>query len=736
MAIRAEANHILQSGRYLCGTGYCGNSGKAALATVFEAVYAHKDDGSAKQLFTDVAAALNLRHPLDKKDLDLCDLRGCVTVGDVASVLMQRIVVRCFIREAVSRLLPVARAEQGAASPLCWALSFATCTCCCLSCNQQLLAFPHSGCPCGPCCIDHSRGDVAWSDFRVGLEGIPPIVVVAIGAAWKKLVALYQPPHMDELLSSTVLDGEGSIPVNDKNWNWVDMVHVLGLGGREIAAPRQLAMRPMCSFRVVAEAGAECTVRKTGKLAGKKLKYGEIVHPLEIKGSRLDLGGGMSCSIVSGEERLLVPLTRHWEVVVEQVESFLERPKDAYIQGMFRAEHTVAEMLTDEHASEHPAGGHAAKPDRPRPAQRLREGQVVIAADSGGAPFSFTSVPPEPLDLLRVLKLGGEVVYKASWDDHAAVSELDMKGLTEQICAATGDKGKPWMLQLISKTGCTSFDSADKLIDLLPKSRSDEPLEIQIIVKLEAPLQGSWLQTEDGEWVPVFDRNGHRLMVPVPGPTPLTLADSPMKVDQGRFFFAPSEFPQLATISSQWQKLRDEALQLWQQHADHFVEFEGHDKWMACAFKLWGHDVQGNLAVAPVAAQVMQAAGVDMLTTFCYSILKPGCHIHPHEEHQGTTGVRAHLGLKIPEDCSLRVGPYAHVWREGEWTIFNGSRSHEVVNAGLEERVVLLIDFGGPTVDPDFWPDWMQGALHRAESRGELGDVNVPQTIGVPQTMG
>merc|ERR1712080_199366 len=113
-----------------------------------------------------------------------------------------------------------------------------------------------------------------------------------------------------------------------------------------------------------------------------------------------------------------------------------------------------------------------------------------------------------------------------------------------------------------------------------------------------------------------------------------------------------------------------------------------------------GHEVEANLQEAGIAAKAMQEAKIDMLTTFAYSVLTPGCHIRPHVEHHGTTGIRAHLGLSIPCDCALRVGPYAQGWTEGGWTVFNGKRSHEVLNAGSEERIVLLLDLGSLKVDP------------------------------------
>eukprot|EP00931_Biecheleriopsis_adriatica_P037994 TRINITY_DN21794_c0_g1_i2.p1 TRINITY_DN21794_c0_g1~~TRINITY_DN21794_c0_g1_i2.p1 ORF type:complete len:152 (+),score=18.37 TRINITY_DN21794_c0_g1_i2:32-457(+) len=92
-AIRKEATYILVNGTYMRGSWCRWGAGASALSTVCKAVYDHKDDGSAMQLFSAVASELPLKHPLEMSDLQLCDLQGCVTVGDVACILMQRIIV-------------------------------------------------------------------------------------------------------------------------------------------------------------------------------------------------------------------------------------------------------------------------------------------------------------------------------------------------------------------------------------------------------------------------------------------------------------------------------------------------------------------------------------------------------------------------------------------------------------------------------------------------------------------
>lgn len=99
--------------------------------------------------------------------------------------------------------------------------------------------------------------------------------------------------------------------------------------------------------------------------------------------------------------------------------------------------------------------------------------------------------------------------------------------------------------------------------------------------------------------------------------------------------------------------------------------------------------------------------------------------IQPHTDHDGTTGVRAHLGLSVPAGAALRVGPHARAWREGRWLVFNGDRNHEALHTGTAPRIVLLLDFaGGGHVAPEQWPGWIQEmhGAHQLAVRAEVAD--------------
>ena len=96
-----------------------------------------------------------------------------------------------------------------------------------------------------------------------------------------------------------------------------------------------------------------------------------------------------------------------------------------------------------------------------------------------------------------------------------------------------------------------------------------------------------------------------------------------------------------------------------------------------------------------------------------FSRLAPGAHIVPHRGYEGYAGyvLRLHLGLDIPEDCTLRVGPVTKHWKEGTCFVFDDSTEHEAWNNGARPRTVLLCDFLNPlrkrplVLNPKFTPE-------------------------------
>ena len=78
-----------------------------------------------------------------------------------------------------------------------------------------------------------------------------------------------------------------------------------------------------------------------------------------------------------------------------------------------------------------------------------------------------------------------------------------------------------------------------------------------------------------------------------------------------------------------------------------------------------------------------------------FMVLKPGVAIPAHHD-TSNVNITCHLGIKIPENCAIRVGSETRSWAEGETLFFDQSFEHEAWNKSQEKRVVLLLDLCHP----------------------------------------
>lgn len=75
------------------------------------------------------------------------------------------------------------------------------------------------------------------------------------------------------------------------------------------------------------------------------------------------------------------------------------------------------------------------------------------------------------------------------------------------------------------------------------------------------------------------------------------------------------------------------------------------------------------------------------------SVMMPGTRILSHVDLRTEGIIRAHLGIEIPPESGIRVGPNLERWEEGKVIVFDGRIDHETANLGSTPRVVVLVDF-------------------------------------------
>lgn len=111
-------------------------------------------------------------------------------------------------------------------------------------------------------------------------------------------------------------------------------------------------------------------------------------------------------------------------------------------------------------------------------------------------------------------------------------------------------------------------------------------------------------------------------------------------------------------------------------------------QWEACYLMHSNRVFERACAACPVTHSLLRS--VPRLDEYAFfSVLEPGGRIGAH---CGPWNARLtlHFGIQIPADCAIRVGSEARRWEEGSFLAFDDSFEHEVHNASLAARVVLV----------------------------------------------
>lgn len=162
-------------------------------------------------------------------------------------------------------------------------------------------------------------------------------------------------------------------------------------------------------------------------------------------------------------------------------------------------------------------------------------------------------------------------------------------------------------------------------------------------------------------------------------------------------FHDPANFPFSKLLTAHWQAIRDEYLALPEDALDPWVQRDMYEKgWSVFGLFALGKRIQKACYRCPQTTAVLEQ--IPNLTLAGFSRLAPHTHIQPHTGW-AKNEFRLHLGLVVPEKCSLRVGQSLKHWQEGDCLIFEDTTEHEAWNDSDLPRTVLLLDFIKPGLE-------------------------------------
>jgi beta-hydroxylase len=175
-----------------------------------------------------------------------------------------------------------------------------------------------------------------------------------------------------------------------------------------------------------------------------------------------------------------------------------------------------------------------------------------------------------------------------------------------------------------------------------------------------------------------------------------------------RVFMDLADFPELESITKNWQVIRAEALQLYERGyfnkttdpskpAYFDVGFRTFYKygWSKFYLRWYGHTHASAQSLCPNTVKLL--SGIKSVNGAMFSLLPPGSQLTRHLDPLAVS-LRYHLGLSTPnsDDCFINVDGQRYVWHDGAAALFDITYLHYARNDTQVPRLILMCDVERP----------------------------------------
>jgi len=168
-------------------------------------------------------------------------------------------------------------------------------------------------------------------------------------------------------------------------------------------------------------------------------------------------------------------------------------------------------------------------------------------------------------------------------------------------------------------------------------------------------------------------------------------------------FIDVGKFPELKKLTDNWQTLRQEALQLFDEgHIRAAAKYNdlGFNSffrrgWKRFYVKWYDEPLPSAKALCPKTVELVQS--IPSVNGAMFALLPPGGDLGKHRDPFAGS-LRYHLGLVTPnsEKCRIFVDGQEYFWRDGEAVIFDETFIHWAENKTDQTRVILFCDVERP----------------------------------------
>jgi beta-hydroxylase len=168
-------------------------------------------------------------------------------------------------------------------------------------------------------------------------------------------------------------------------------------------------------------------------------------------------------------------------------------------------------------------------------------------------------------------------------------------------------------------------------------------------------------------------------------------------------FIEMKHFPELAPLRDNWEMIRDEGMQLFDEgyiraaakYNDLGFNSFFRTGWKRFYLKWYGDFLPSAEALCPKTAKLL--ASIPSVNAAMFALLPPGARLVAHRDPFAGS-LRYHLGLSTPnsEDCCITVDGQLYFWKDGEPVVFDETYIHRAENQTDQQRLILFCDIERP----------------------------------------
>ena len=168
-------------------------------------------------------------------------------------------------------------------------------------------------------------------------------------------------------------------------------------------------------------------------------------------------------------------------------------------------------------------------------------------------------------------------------------------------------------------------------------------------------------------------------------------------------FIEMRHFPDLAPLRDNWEMIRDEGMQLFDEgyiraaakYNDLGFNSFFRTGWKRFYLKWYGDFLPSAEGLCPKTAKLL--ASIPSVNAAMFALLPPGARLVAHRDPFAGS-LRYHLGLSTPnsEDCCITVDGQRYFWKDGEPVVFDETYIHRAENQTGQQRLILFCDIERP----------------------------------------